>query len=469
MFYKSNLVYNSIIKLNKTWNDSKLIELLKKLEYVSSEDIDYKSVFFHETKNISNYKTICDLNHFNICLSISNDILNSKYTLINEFIKLNSINSDKAFKNIKLNIKYLDKLDKEVYFELFDKFLYLIFINSKKTEIALVRFSLMSSKETISNEYKKINSACYEIYSKTTIPDCIRFNMENNEYEFVKSSVTKSLINTITEGDKIDKHEVTNEYGFKETVYYPWYINTFEMRSYLFNDRCYFFYHEQDLGDPEKRFDNLDDKYFFQNISKFLREYNIDDLYNLNETLFWKLCDSLWLTYTVSQTDANRSLKFKIIIINKLLGYCRFNEEEYRIVKQFHYNVVKQDWYFNKNVSLTNLKSYKFINEDELDYINRLINNINNPNKKISLRHIYTKEEDRIIRDCEFGSWEEAYKLLPGLTKSMINTRYIKLNELFSIYHSRNPRDICRAMERYRKNNWTEEERNQYKKIHEID
>lgn len=101
--------------------------------------------------------------------------------------------------------------------------------------------------------------------------------------------------------------------------------------------------------------------------------YCIKDIYFISNSQFWKIFTELCpVSYISSSSGASRTLKYKIIIINKLLGYDRFNEEEFSL-KQIHFNRIKKDYYFTNELSLSEVLNFNFITEDERLYIHNLL------------------------------------------------------------------------------------------------
>lgn len=166
------------------------------------------------------------------------------------------------------------------------------------------------------------------------------------------------------------RNQQINEPISKKT-FTPMYVGTPSRVIKLIEGKYYFFNYY--VNDTYAGYDCLENDGFFEGLQKFFKVYCIKDIYFISNSQFWKIFTELCpVSYISSSSGANRTLKYKIIIINKLLGYDRFNEEEFSL-KQIHFNRIKKDYYFTNKLSLSEVLNFNFITEDEKLYIHNLL------------------------------------------------------------------------------------------------
>lgn len=138
-------------------------------------------------------------------------------------------------------------------------------------------------------------------------------------------------------------------------------------RIVVFNSRyCFLPY---DIGETSKGYCNLGSSFLFKNLQKLLKLENICSFQEIDNLRFWRIFGALGLLYNVSEDSGPaRTLKCKIIIINSLLGFDRLDEHSFS-PRQIHFNPVKGDYYFTKNLNLSKVLEFKFITDKEKEYL----------------------------------------------------------------------------------------------------
>lgn len=444
-------------KLNESWNNSLLEMFLKDLKSV----IDHYNYWVPLTRKIEQINKFCKVDSYNYYLNVYPK-RNSEYlSVINNFFKINKPVFHKAFSNATFKTSYLSELDKQVYLTESEsygghKVLCLVFLNPSKTELFTLIIPEFNKVEDCYMNFEKETNSKINVYLVNSTIDYFEYEPNLNYFISKENQSEKILINTLIEGESLKECIIPyKDYRGIETKQLELYrAHADNIWIYNFNKRIHFFKHDKKTDVLKNGFDNLDDKYLFENISKFLNEYKLEGIQSLNDFSFWKLMEYIWLKDCVNKGVPAQSLKLKLAIINKFLGNQRFNEKEFSIKDTLHFNPIKKDWYITKDISLSLLNSYAFINEKEKEYLDKVIAKTKDPS--IRLTHVYTEEENRIIKNVEFGSWEEAKKLLPNLTEKQIE-RHFK-----SLWKSR--LSINRYMADYRRNHWTKEEQKEYRK-----
>lgn len=114
---------------------------------------------------------------------------------------------------------------------------------------------------------------------------------------------------------------------------------------------------------------NIDNDIILAIITKILRAFNIIDIKNINNDIFWTMIDRLGIGYINSDSPVSRRVRLKIFALNYYLNGMQNNlKADFKI--DFQYSAVREDYVFN-NISLNELYSSwsNLFNPDELKYI----------------------------------------------------------------------------------------------------
>ena len=113
------------------------------------------------------------------------------------------------------------------------------------------------------------------------------------------------------------------------------------------------------------------DDIFYPVITCCISEMGVQSIYDITETQFWNILKKLHIRSIEKSHCTKRTLKIKIIIINRLLS----NKYEEINIESLYYNAVKKEWRYNKNLKLQDILNFKFINKEEKLLVDNIIIN----------------------------------------------------------------------------------------------
>lgn len=329
------------------------------------------------TFNIGVPKDISDIKHtFTIGKGkMINDSFKNEVRLNNKCEQLNSILSlpiivynEKAFSNGCFKIKYLSNLNyNNIYLYVDEEYLYLMFLNKDLSQLFIVLANRREIPPEVCNEYVDIDDTHIDVYSTTNYPDSYVFDEESGIFVARESYQEKAFIESIEEGSKVIK-----KYDEVFNVWWKKYVggSSLSRRIISINDRYYFFRHG--VIDWYAGYSSLEDEFFFENLQKFLKIKNIKNIQDISDKDFWHFCHIfLSKCYTTSFSGVRRILKYKVIIINSMLGFSRLNEKSFSLT-QLHFNRVKNAYYFTNKLKMSTVLDFSFITDKEKEYIIQL-------------------------------------------------------------------------------------------------
>lgn len=333
------------------------------------------------------------------------------------------IYNSKAFECDLFVIKYIRNISYEnIYAQIDDECIYLTFFNNDLSQLFTIYVNKVEKRDAIYYEYKDVDDTHIDVCRINQHFDSYIFNNEEKKFSLTPAFQNTSFERTITEG----------ECGINETDNFNWityrynYGETVSRKIIVINGKYWFF--DRTLGQNiHNRYDMIDSAFFFKNLQKIFKAKNIQKMQDISDLDFWESCRILGLSNYISpKSGANRTLKHKIIIINKLLGYDRFNEEKFSL-KQLHLNKVKNDYYFTNKLSLSKILEFNFITEDERKYLENIKISLSGDttiswkNKEVDLLF------DKNTAEVRFGSIAEAAKLIGNKTEYQIKDKFKRL------------------------------------------
>lgn len=400
------------IETDERWNDTPLKNLFNYIEtntgYVGhSENLELpcyaRFCNFAHAKNISEIKRSfvtednCNA-EFKFCMYIRN------YAWFNSFLD-NPIlvYNEKAFSDGEFKIKYIKNISyKNVYVQTNDEHVSLTFFNNDLSQLFTIYTQKTTKEDARHYKYEDVDNTHINEYEVNEHFDSYVFNNEIKKFVFIPAFEKIEFKKLITEGDPTE-HPDTIGYSYAKSE---------SKRVVVMNNRYWFLSHSSV------------DEFFFKDLQKLFRAKNIQKMQDLSNVDFWDLTSTLGLTYYISpNSGTNRVLKYKIIIINKLLGYDKFNEKEFSL-KQLHFNKVKNDYYFTNKLSLSKILEFNFITENERKYLKDMKNSLSG-----DITMIWKKKEVDLLFDKDnatvrFGSVADAVVLIGNKTENQIKDKF---------------------------------------------
>lgn len=305
----------------------------------------------------------------------------SNYEQLNSILSLPTvIHNEKAFSNGCFKIKYLNNLNyNNIYLYVDDKYLYLMFLNKNLSKLFTILVNKREVSPKVHYECADIDDAHIGVYSITDCPNSYVFNDELGIFVTKEGYQEKTFIESIEEGSNVIKNY--------NKLFAIWAIEYYNRRSSSsrriipINDKYYFF--RRGTIDWYAGYNSLEDEFFFENLQKFLKIKNIKNIQDISDEDFWSFC-SIFISkcYTSSTSGVKRILKYKIIIINFLLGFSRLNEKSFSLT-QFHFNRLKNNYYFTNKLDVSKVLDFSFITEEEKLYIEDLKSSKNSKEYKM--------------------------------------------------------------------------------------
>lgn len=471
-----------MIHLNESWKDTNLEKFIKKLNinyefrkepkkrsyYALCEYEPRKVSSFHNVIDIRN--AICDEYSYKICVKMdpTNDI---NLNLVDDFNSLllscnlieicdydsksdydSKIKITKYIKPDQNNVYYKDIDDCYTVFIFFNKHfcdeLFCIYVNKNtgtyyKDEPQIVSNNKVKIITTeIHDEYLMFdkNTKQFKITPKQTcIRDCII-----EEFKNTKCETRHSLFSYY------DKwcHVIGNGLWVKN--------NNDNINVTTENDVYVFLNFDYDkshyCGAENQTLVNVDNSHFFENIGKFLKLYNIKNLKDIDEKLFWRICSGLYIDgYISERSGIARCLKYKTIVINKLLGFDNINNKQFKL-NSLHYNAVKKDYYFTRDLSLGQVLQFKFITQDERNYIDRYLLDKQTAQKAKKEDKEYKQYVEDVLKNKDnkynYSSLKELLRILPNETEKNIRKKFFEVNSNIRISYRRNAWDKLNRTQR---------------------
>ena len=475
-----------MIYLNGSWKDTNLEKFIKKLNIDYEFCDEYKNRFYYtfyrksvyaprKVSSLNNnvidiYKAENDEYSYKTCAKkdFSNNIDVNFVSNLNELLstcKLIEIHNNNS-NEIKIN-KFIKPDSDSIYYLNMNLYTLFIFFNKYYCdELFCVYIDKHKSIDYRQSMLSMSNNKI--IFKKITVHgDYLHFDFDNKKFDIVPENISE-------EQDFID------EYGdVKHNTYRAYDCLSQRCITYsrvVFNG-CWFNYNGTNIEvidanniylflnfdfdgsayytSENKTLVNTDDSHFFQNIGKFLKAYNIKNLKDIDDGLFWEICNKLYIDAHISKmSGVARCLKYKIIIINKLLGFDNINNKQFKL-NSLHYNAVKKDYYFTRDLSLDQVLQFKFITQKEKDYINKYLLDKNVAKKSKKEDKEYKQYVEDVLKNKDnkynYSSLKELLRLLPNETEKNIRKKFFEVN-----------RNILKS---YRRNAWDKLNRTQRKVI----
>lgn len=355
-------------------------------------------------------------------------VLNTNYEQLNSILSLPTvIPNEKAFSSGCFKIKYLNNLNyNNIYSYVDEEYLYLIFLNKDLSQLFIVLANRREIPPRVHYEYVDIDDAHIDVYSITDYPDSYVFDDELGIFIVKNYYQEKAFIESIEEGSDVIKtyDKLLDIWQIKYNK-----CSSPSRRIVSINYKYYFF--RYGTIDWYAGYISLEDEFFFENLQKFLKIKNIKNLQDISDEDFWNFCEMfLSRCYTTSSSGVKRILKYKIIIINSMLGLPRLNEKFFSL-NQLHFNRVKNNYYFTSKLDLSKILEFSFITKGERDYIENMKSSIEG-----SITMSWTRKEVNLLFDTSsngngvrvlFGSIEEAIKLVKNKNENQIKDKFKSL------------------------------------------
>ena len=290
----------------------------------------------------------------------------SDYDWFNRFIQKWHLSLDAScFGNNAIRIAALHDVNPQQLYALYvENHLYLVFFDCNKTQIITARIHAAAINSW--DEYADIDDRTVGVYKTVRYEGGYRFDIEQRTFRYSPKYMERTPYRTIREGDKAIR--LLHPYN---TIHYrDQGLRTPSKRLVVINDKYYFL---SPIGENGPGYAMLEDELFFANLHKICCIKNITDLHKLSEPDFWDVCYALCLVKQVSPNSGlMRVLKYKLIIINKLMGFDRFDERTFKL-KNIHFNKIKNDYYFTRNLSLADVLKFDCITEMERSYLHKIV------------------------------------------------------------------------------------------------
>lgn len=252
-----------------------------------------------------------------------------------------------------------------IYIQTDASYIYMTFFNKDLSQLFTFYTDKTSADAQTFYEYEDKDPKHIEVYETCECVDRYVFNDKLKVFVYEPAFRKTKLKEIITEEDEVHKEKVDSRELYNGGL-------TKNRRIEVINNKYYFLRYISDKENRQK-YDKLEDDFFFENLQKIFKAKNIQKMQEISNTVFWEISSILGLSkYISSSSGAARTLKHKIIIINKFLGYNRFNEKEFAL-KKIHYNNIKGDYYFTNKLSLSQILSFAAITKDERAYLNNLL------------------------------------------------------------------------------------------------
>ena len=351
------------IKNDIRWENTPLINFLNLF------DKSFRNFNIGVPKNISDIKRIFvigDGEEVNNSFKSELILNNNNYEQLNSILSLPTIiHNEKAFSNGCFKIKYLNNLNyNKIYLYVDDEYLYLMFLNKNLSQLFTILVNKGRIPSRVSYEYVDIDDAHIDVYLITDYPDSYVFDDALGIFVTREGYQEKTFIESIEEGSTVINKIYDNFFGIS-------WGSSSSRRIIPINHKYYFF--KYGAIDWYAGYSSLEDEFFFENLQKFLKIKNIKNIQDISDEDFWSFCHIfISRCYTSSTSGVKRILKHKIIIINKLLGFDNINNKQFKL-NSLHYNAVKKDYYFTRDLSLGQVLQFRFITQDERNYIDRYL------------------------------------------------------------------------------------------------
>lgn len=360
---------NNITIRQKVWRDTPLEAFVKNLLNTDTELIrDYTLGFMPRGKNIKEIDETFPITDCFINIEFKQHICIENYEWLNSFLASpTTIYNSEAFSEKDFKVAYIKNVSWEnAYIQTNDSYIYITFFSKDLSRLFTFYINKTSHYIDISYKYKDKDDKHIDIYETDQCIDRYVFDDKLKKFIFCPAFSKTYLKETITEEENARKNDKVN---------FIWYIyqhGKTENRQIEIINGKYYFFHYTSINDCQK-YERFESDFFFLNLQKILKIKNIQNMQEISDIDFWDISSCLGLSVYVSPSSGEaRTLKHKIIIINKLLGYDRFNEEKFTL-KKIHYNNIKGDYYFTNKLSLSQVLSFAMITNKEKKYLKNLI------------------------------------------------------------------------------------------------
>lgn len=350
------------------------------------------------------------------------------YELINSILSLPIvIYNEKAFSRGLFKIKHLKSLNcNNIYTQVDNNYIYLMFFNRDLSQLFTILIKRREKTPRDHYEYADIDDTHIGVYLISDYPTSYVFDNNLNIFTIQDSFQSRVLIESIEEGSVVvmthNRILCTWEAKYDR-------VSTSSRRIIPFNDRYYFFRYGTNDWYNAVGYSNLENELFFENLQKFIKIKNLQNIQNISDSDFW-LFFNVFLSHcnTTSSSGVRRTLKYKIIIINSLLGFPRLNEKFFSL-NQFHFNRVKNAYYFTNKLEMSKVLEFSFITPEERSYIENMKASIEG-----SITMSWKREEVNLLFDKSsgkvkvlFGTIEEAMKLVKNKNENQIKDKFKSL------------------------------------------
>ena len=340
------------------------------------------------------------------------------YNWFNSFLLKSSVIYDsEAFSKKAFKSQYISSVScANIYIQTDDSYVYMTFFNKDLSQLFTFYIDKISAFAKTFYEYEDKDLKNIEIYETCECADRYVFDDKLKAFVYEPAFRKTKLKEIITEEDEVRKEKIDSRELYNGGL-------TKNRRIKVINSKYYFLRYIPDKENRQK-YDKLEDDFFFENLQKVFKAKNIQKMQEISNTDFWDLASILGLTdYISSNSGINRVLKYKIIIINRLLGYDRFNEEKFSL-KQLHFNKVKSDYYFTNKLNLSKILEFNFITEDERKYLKDMKDSLSG-----GITMVWKKKEVDLLFDKDnaivhFGSIAEAVALIGNKTENQIKDKF---------------------------------------------
>lgn len=415
------------IKNDIRWKNTPLINFLNLF------DKSFRNFNIGVPKNISDIKRTFAIGGGTLINYSFKCEIAPNYEQLNSILSLPTvIYNEKAISNGCFKIKYLNNLNyNNIYLYVDREYLYLIFLNKDLSQLFIILVNKREVSPKVHYEYVDIDDTHIGVYSITDYPNSYVFDDELGIFVTRECYQEKIFIESIEEGS----NAIKNYDKFFDIWWIKYNKDSSPSRRIIpINDKYYFF--RYGTIDWYAGYSSLEDEFFFENLQKFLKIKNIKNIQDISNEDLWNFCNTfLSCCNTTPLSGVKRTLKYKIIIINSMLGFPRLNEKSFSL-NQFHFNRVKNNYYFTNKLDVSRILEFSFITQEERDYIENMKSSIEG-----SITMSWKREEVNLLFDKSsgrvnvlFGSIEEAIKLVKNKNENQIKDKFKSLYN--SIHHS---------------------------------